>query len=266
MSRLSIDTLMATLGLPDSTRPDQPRVPKKLLLEQGMPTAADRRLIQDGLEEMLWLASLKPTNVGVPTYQDTGRAYVEIAVIGLRLRDTAKSARLAEIVHRTVPHPVLLLSEQRDTLTLSVAHKRTSLGEAERKVLEGSPVTTPPLATTADTRVTAFLASLPLARQPQANLYALYQGWLEAIEALNASWVCGEFRLPSSPEAAGARREAMERHGQLAREIATLRASAARETQMSRRVELNLAIKQREADLARLTQCIKGNAHDHPQD
>ena len=30
------------------------RVPKKLLLEQGAPTAVDKRQIQDGIEDMVW--------------------------------------------------------------------------------------------------------------------------------------------------------------------------------------------------------------------
>ena len=50
--------------LPDA-RVDQ-RVPKKLLLEHGAPTAADKRQINDGIEELLWVAALKPTTIGVP--------------------------------------------------------------------------------------------------------------------------------------------------------------------------------------------------------
>ena len=61
------DALLAALDLPASSRVDQ-RVPKKLLLENGAPTAADKRLINDGIEELLWLAALKPTTIGVPEY------------------------------------------------------------------------------------------------------------------------------------------------------------------------------------------------------
>jgi hypothetical protein len=55
------------------------RVPKKLLLENGAPTAADKRLINEGIEELLWLAALKPTTIGVPEYRDEVREYLEIA-------------------------------------------------------------------------------------------------------------------------------------------------------------------------------------------
>ena len=88
-------------------------MPKKLLLENGAPTAADKRHINEGIEEVLWLAALKPTTIGVPEYRDDVREYLEIAVLRLTLRPTtARPARLVELVHRAVPYPVLLLTEQ----------------------------------------------------------------------------------------------------------------------------------------------------------
>ena len=62
--------LIAALDLPASARVDQ-RVPKKLLVENGAPTAADKRRINEGLEEVHWLAALKPTTVGVPEFRYT---------------------------------------------------------------------------------------------------------------------------------------------------------------------------------------------------
>ena len=76
------DTLIEALDLPASSRVDQ-RIPKKLLLENGAPTAADKRLINDGIEELVWLAALKPTTIGVPEYRDDVREYLEIAVLRL---------------------------------------------------------------------------------------------------------------------------------------------------------------------------------------
>lgn len=75
-------TVIEALALPAGCRVDQ-RVPKKLLLENGAPTAADKRHISEGIEELLWLAALKPTTIGVPAYHDEVREYLEIAVLRL---------------------------------------------------------------------------------------------------------------------------------------------------------------------------------------
>ena len=77
--------IVAALDLPAGSRVDQ-RVPKKLLLENGARTASDKRIIGDGIEELLWLAALKPTTIGVPDYRDELREYLEIAVLRLTLR------------------------------------------------------------------------------------------------------------------------------------------------------------------------------------
>ena len=36
-------------------------------------SAADKRAIQDGIEEILWIAALKPTNIGIPEFRDETR-------------------------------------------------------------------------------------------------------------------------------------------------------------------------------------------------
>lgn len=140
MTMATSRALLDALQLPDSARVDQ-RVPKKLLLENGAPTASDKRLITDAIEEIQWLAALKPNTIGVPSYRDAQREYLEIAVLGVTLRGAVKPAslaRLAELVHRAVPYPVLLLMEG-PALTLSLAHKRWAQNEAGKVVLDGDP-------------------------------------------------------------------------------------------------------------------------------
>ena len=80
--------LIAALALPDSALVDR-RVPKTLLIENGAPTAADKRRIREDIEEIRWLAALKPTTIGVAEYRDVAREYLEIAVLQLALRSGA---------------------------------------------------------------------------------------------------------------------------------------------------------------------------------
>lgn len=136
---MNADALIAALDLPASSRVDR-RVPKKLLLENAGPTAADKRRINDGIDELLWLAALKPTTIGVPEYRDDECEYIEIPVLRLTLRATASTARLLGLVHRAIPYPLLLVTEQGERCGLSAAHKRWSLGEAGRTVLDGDMV------------------------------------------------------------------------------------------------------------------------------
>jgi hypothetical protein len=249
MSPADLDELIAALDLPAGSRVDQ-RVPKKLLLEHGAPTASDRRHINEGIEELLWLAALKPTTIGVPEFRDETREYLEIAVLRLTLRPEAKAARLLELVHRAVPYPLLLLAESASALSLSAAHKRWAQNEAAKTVLDGDPVAAEWEAGPAPGYWTAFRDALALGRQPRATLHALYQGWADALLAFRAAQVTGRYRPADSPEQAATRHEALKECARLDAEIAGLRAAATKERQIARQVELNLELKRVESRLA----------------
>jgi len=247
---MTVQDLIAALDLPGSCRVDQ-RVPKKLLIENGAPTASDKRQINDGIEEIQWLAALKPNTIGVPEYRDDVREYLEIAVLNVTLRGNAKAGRLAELVHRAVPYPLVLSLISEQALMVSLAHKRWSQNEAGKVVLDGGTVEVAlPRAASLSAVDKAFMQALALARQPQTTLHALYQGWMDSLEALLAARLTGGFKNANSPEQAAARRQGLQDCQRLELEAVNLRAKAAKEKQLARQVELNLALKRVQAQLA----------------
>jgi hypothetical protein len=240
---MTVQDLITALDLPGSCRVDQ-RVPKKLLVENGAPTTSDKRQINDGIEEIQWLAALKPNTIGVPEYRDDVREYLEIAVLSVTLRGNAKAGRLAELIHRAVPYPMMLLLNSEQALMFSLAHKRWSQNEAGKVVLDGDmvEVTFPGDAPSSAVEI-AFMQTLALARQPQATLNALYQGWMDNLEALLAARITGALTGADSHEQAAVRRAALRHCEELDAQIATLRFAAIKENQIARQVAINLEIK-----------------------
>lgn len=238
--------VISALGLPAAARVDR-RVPKTLLVEHGAPTAADKRRINEGIEEVQWVATLKPTTIGVPAVRDQMREYLEIAVLSVALRPEVRTDRLAELIHRAVPYPVFLAVSEGASLTLSLAHKRWSQGTVGATVLDGEPVAATLTGSEPCGVESSFREALLLARQPRADLYALYQGWIDALLALLVARVTGRFALATAPHQATTRREALRECARLDAEIARLRAVAAREKQVARQVALNLELKCAEA-------------------
>jgi hypothetical protein len=96
----------------------------------------------------------------------------------------------------------------------------------------------------------AFLQSLSLTQQPRTDLYALYCGWLSRIEAINAARLTGAFSATDDAGAIDRRRAALDAHVRLTKEIESLRSRAKREKQLSRRVNLNMEVQRREAELS----------------
>lgn len=266
---LTADDVVKALALPERARVDQ-RVPKKMLAEHGAPTAADRRLLTDGIEELQWIAALKPGTVAIPEHRADGREYLEVAVLGVQVRATHGKAsqwlRLAELVHRAVPYPVLLIQALAPSpaatpddeppsppaqLALSLAHKRAAQNEAGKTVLDGELVRSELLGpgTGAASVVGPLLEAMVLDRQPHQDLMALYQGWMDCLTAAEAARLTGNFRLANGPIAAAAQREALRTCQRLEQEAGRLRSLAAKERQIAKQVDLNLALQRLQADL-----------------
>ncbi len=242
------DEVVAALELPAAARVDR-RIPKTLLGEHGAPTAADRRRINEGIEQIQWVAALKPTTIGVGAYHDEAREYLEIAVIRVMFRGEKTTDRLLELLHRAIPYPVLAVAETSGQTRLSVAHKRWSQSEAGKTVLDGDPITVDAPREGAGHR-SDFAAALAVSRQPRASLLALYQGWLEALLALEAARLSGRYSILPTDEGRKARRTALQVILRLDAEIVRLRAAAAKEKQMARQVALNLELRRAEAERA----------------
>lgn len=244
---MTSETVITALQIPADARVDQ-RVPKKLLVENGAPTATDKRQINEGIEELHWLAALKPATIGVPIFRDDTREYLEIAVLSASLRQGAKISRLVELIHRAIPYPVLLILNEPFGITLSLSHLRWSQGQSGQTVLDGPALRVSLDAT--DPNSAEFLAALNVTAQPRQDLHAFYDGWGRCFEAYTASKLTSSFKLCETPVAYQARRMALAEHEKILREIANLRVRAGKEIQLNRRVELNLQLKQLESRLA----------------
>jgi hypothetical protein len=239
---MTADEFLASLELPAAARVQQ-RIPKKLLLENGAPTAADKRAISDGVGEIQWLFALKPGNVGIPSYSDETREYLEIAVLRITFREGAKANRLNELIHRAIPYPLVLLATLGSETTVSLAHKRWAQNEAGKVVLDGE-LTAASLADVDQNIRPALEQALPLSRQPSTSMFALYQSWIDVVLALLSSNRTGTFRVLDSEQAKQRRRQGLALLGTIDARMRDLQAAGAKASQMARQVEINLQLQQ----------------------
>ena len=260
------ESLIAALGLPARCRVDQ-RVPKKMLIDHGAPTAADKRLLNDHIESVQWLAALKPHTIGVPIWRDDEREYLEIAVLAVTLRrasvppaPSTSLARLTELLHRAVPYPVLLLLDAPHGLSVSAAHKRWAHNEEGKVVLDGD-VLAAALTGAAPGVHSDFLHAIALQRQPQAHLLALYEGWMACLLALQVAHHTGQFLCQNGLQPLPDKRKQLQKYEQLLADAARLRSQAGKAKQMAQQVELNLALQRVQAQLAEARSQLSPKPH-----
>lgn len=244
--------LYEAMALPDTCYLGK-RVFKKLFFENARLGTADKRAFREDIEVILWQYTLKPVTIPIPVYEDAQREYHEIAVLQLNLKTAKRTRRLAEVVHRVIPYPLVVVFAYDALCALSLAHKRFSQAEKEAVVAEEIRLTEwfDLAAPTAIQQ--AFLDSLALPGLPQNHFLALYTALMDRLMALDCAGRTGRYQVESSAKTNQTRREYLAQCHYLENQIAEQRATIGKETRFNRQVELNTKIKNLEKKLQTIT-------------
>lgn len=234
------DAFYDQLGIPEASLLDK-RIFKSMVLEHGQLTSADKKTLSSDVTKLTWKYTLKAGTVQVLPYEDAEREYLEVAVVEVVLSSRRRSTRIAEMIQRAIPYPVLLVMVEENGLCVSVAHKRFSLAEKGSIVAEGflcSPWIEPPLSDLDQ----AFCEALALSSLSQVDFYALYRGMANAVLARMCAELTGTFALDvGQPEQDRMRR--LEQCHEMARKISRLRVAIGKQDHFASQVELNTRIK-----------------------
>lgn len=219
------------LSLPDACRVGK-TVFKKLFTESGDIRGADRALFTDVVDKVSWLFCLKPETVNIPIYADEEREYTEIEFIEVSLLKDAAIRRIAEIVMRSIPYPMVLLFSLDGRYQIWTAHQKTNRNRAEANTLEGFTMTG-----WLDAETT--LKTLDVQAMRSSNYFDLYSDIVDmvSLEALR------EFAPSTTIKEGQKARDTLKTVMAVEEEIATYRSAIKKEDQFNRKVELNIKIK-----------------------
>ncbi len=109
---------------------------KKTFLESVDLLASDKKLINDHIKKVIWKYCLKPDNTNIPIYKDEEREYFEIEVIEVQLNETSKVKRIAEIIMRAIPYPILLVFTNDTQIQLVTGDMRKNLSDSSKVTVE----------------------------------------------------------------------------------------------------------------------------------
>ncbi|WP_282946543.1 DUF4391 domain-containing protein [Cellulomonas endometrii] len=163
------------LGLPERALVGE-RLTKKLLLDMAAETANDRKLTTNAIASATVEAVLTPATTGIAEHREPGRRVQDVAVISLVLAGQVSAkdqARALDLVHRSMPRPVIvLLKAPDDGVAISAALTRVSQTDDSRSVVEAS--------------IAGDLASLPegslnVGQLVRTDLWAYYKDLAKAI-------------------------------------------------------------------------------------
>lgn len=243
-----IEKLYEGMGIPDSCLLGK-TVFKKLFHENIGLGATDKKIFRDDIDTVIWQYTLKPNTIPIQPYENGNREYLEIAVLQVDLKTQRRTSRIAEIIHRAIPYPVVVVFDFGKMCALSLAHKRFSQAEKEAIVAEDI-IISEWIDLSALTPVQqAFLDSMAVTMLTHTHFLSFYSALLDRVIAMDCARLNGEYRVESTEEKRTVRRERLSACRELEGRIAEYKAAIKRETQFNRQVELNTKIKELEKQL-----------------
>jgi len=243
-----IQVLYDSMAIPETCQLGK-RVFKKLFHDNAKLGATDKKAFREDIDLITWQYTLKPSTIPIQVYEDKHREYLEVAVLQVNLKTQRRTSRIAEIMHRAIPYPLVIVFTFEPVCALSVAHRRFSQAEKGAIVAEDF-IITDWINLSAPTPVQrSFLASLAMSALPHTHFFAFYSALLDRLVALDCARLTGEYRLESAAAKRRVRRKRLATCHQLEIQIAEHKVAIKKETQFNRQVELNTKMKELEKQL-----------------
>ena len=173
--------------------------------------------------------------------------------IDVILKKPGKALRIAELCHRAMPYPLLVILHDGERVMFSMAEKRFSRDGKEQVVLERAVHTPWQL----ETSLEAFYAEADFALFHKDSFRELYFYYMNLLEALICFVITGKLQTVGvDPER---RREVLEEIHRLDQEIAAGKSRVKDESELSVLVEWNMAVKNLEQRRREIIQKWKGD-------
>ena len=228
------------MSLPPAARIDRV-VAKKQFYDNGDLSSADKKLF-DHVEKIYWRYALKTETTFIQTFTDEERDYPEIEVMEVLLREEKQINRLAEVMLRSIPYPMLIFFQSSEKIQLYLGKLRQNQADSSRMTLMATEHTDWLMADD------AFWATLSLKKMPTVNFCTLYEAWFDTVSRNHLANV-GITVSKISGEAAW---ETVERLKTIEREMASLRSQMKKESQFNRKMELNTKLQQLKREQAKI--------------
>lgn len=221
------------------------RVFKKLFYENAALNAADKKAFTDDIDDIHWLYTLKPETINIGRFQDDEHDYSEIAILQVNLKDKKPYKRIAQVIQRAIPYPLMIVFVDGSNLALSLADKRINRADREKITVTAFYETDWLDLANLTEAEQAFLDSCTITRFSYHNFFEFYGDLTARIIALLCAHLTGTFKLEKALSR-DERLELLHQTRQTQHQLAELRSALKSENQFNRKVQLNMQIKQLE--------------------
>lgn len=205
---------------------------KKTFYENVSLSKSDKALFSDTIEKITWLYCLNKDTLNVAPYQTNEREYIEIEVIEATLTAEKGIKRIAEIIMRTIPYPMMLFFRFENKYQLFLAHQRFNLADNSKITLDEF------ISTDWLDDSSTLWDKLNISKFRFTNFFDMYSDIADSVSIHNAQCLIHKENITGEQA-----RELIRRNNELEGRITALRAELKKETQFNKKMEINMEIK-----------------------
>ena len=209
---------------------------KKMFYENAALSKSDKDLFVDSIDKITWIYCLNQDNMNVPAYTTDEREYLEIEIMEVALSENKGIKRIAEIIMRAIPYPMLLIFSFENKYQLWTAHQRFNLADNNKITLEEL------ICTEWLNNDCGLWDRLNFSNFRYTNFYDMYSDIVDAVAVFNAE------KLTDKEISGEEARELLRRNAEIDSQIAVLRAEMKKATEFSRKMEINMRIRKLEKE------------------
>lgn len=202
-----------------------------------MKNTADKQFLQDSVQSIYMLASLKTDNTHIAVYEDDKELYQEIQFLDVKTKDKGDSTKIYKMLAHLLPYPLVILADEPDSFTIYTGRfEKLSTGFLKL-------VNVYPSSVYQDENLEEVLQQISLIDLPQQNLKTFYDGLRDEIATATAKSQYGE----AVGNITGEEKDQLDA---LKKQIEDLRGQIKKERQLNRKINMQMKLKKLKDELS----------------
>lgn len=215
---------------------------KKAFLENADLLSFDKKIINEHIKKVTWKYCLKPDTINIQPYRSDERDYLEIEIMEVQLNDDSKIKRIAEIIMRAIPYPILLVLVKESQIQLVTGDMRKNLSDSSKVTVEDFSFTGWIDLDSEDNFRDNLFAELNISKLSYINFYEMYKDITAKINFYNVSKIKGENIVKSEIMSDSDVKICYDKIKSIETEVLSLKSKIKKAGSIKEKVELNIQI------------------------
>lgn len=251
------ELLHKTLKLPTHCWVNQ-KLPKTFFKRNFEIILSEKKLLDDFsiIQQMEVLALVNQETANIPSFTEATSSYEEIIILAVQTTTEQfdkQKEKIAQLIQKYIPNPMLLIVYDNKKLLFNVAEKRINNNDATKRVIEAAYTTETIISDTISQKQQHFLDNLAFEKANKLDLRHYYNHFIQSVIGLQTAQINGTF-VTRSIEQSKENVILLEQIEALKQQITTLENTAKKETQVAKMVKYNAIIKENKNIIIKLSE------------